>query len=61
MARMVARKPLRLHGKQYKPGDAVPVERLSDKLRRQLIDQRRVVADAVRGTARASGGKRRGR
>ena len=50
MAQHIARKPITLNGKTYKRGDVVPLERVPDKLRKQLIDQRRVVPDAVRAS-----------
>lgn len=50
MAEYTVRRDMKLDGKTYGPGDAVPMERLMrerPELARKLLDQRRVVPKAI--------------
>lgn len=55
MSQMIARKGLVLDGKRYEPGERVPVDKVDHELRRKLIDQKRVIPDAVRGEPKKGG------
>lgn len=55
MAQQLARKPITLLGKKYKPGDPVPMDKVPRGLRRKLVEQGRVVPDSVNITSGKGG------
>lgn len=50
MPEHIAIKPMTIGGKEYRPGQVVPMADLPPKVQQQLVDQRRVVANTVRVT-----------